>query len=64
MSGMKINEIGSSPRRRYIHNADIMPNCGHIRSTADISKLYEIAAINKKSNLWRYGGDIHGRNSL
>ena len=25
MSRMKINEIGGSSRRMYIHNADIMP---------------------------------------
>jgi hypothetical protein len=56
MKGRKIKEIGGSSRGMYIRNiadtiqkwndiriADIMPNWSYIRSTADITKLYDIA---------------------
>jgi hypothetical protein len=45
MKGRKFEEIGFSSRGRCIRNtADIIPDWRDICSTADISKLYEMAA--------------------
>jgi hypothetical protein len=73
MCGMEINEIGASSRRMYIRdiadifqmcmcNADIMPNCGCTRSTADIPKLGAMYLILR--HIYLIGGIRKWKNSI